>query len=211
MMDEALLRQAVGPDWTVTPAAVDRLSTFSEMVQKWNPAINVVARSTISDLWVRHIVDSAQVFRHASPEQRTWLDLGSGGGFPGIVVAILAKDLIPDLKVILVESDRRKSVFLAEVSRTLNLSTVVKAERVESLPPQGADVISARALSSLPDLCAYAARHLKQSGVCVFLKGATAAAEVAEARKDWHFDLQQAESITDARSSLLLIRGLRHV
>ena len=211
MMDDTLLRQAVGPEWTVTSAAMDRLSTFGEMVLKWNPTINVVARSTIADLWARHIVDSAQVFRYTTPEQRIWLDLGSGGGFPGIVVAVLAYELIPDLKVVLVESDKRKSVFLSEVVRTLNLSATIKAERVESLPDQNADVISARALSPLADLCAYSERHLKPSGICIFLKGANAAVEVAAAQKGWQFELQQAESITDARSSLLLLRGLKHV
>ena len=205
------IERAVGPRFAPSSAVLDRLDQFAQLVAKWNPSINVVAKSTVSSLWERHILDSLQVFRCADSATRTWVDLGSGGGFPGIVVAILAADVLPDLRVSLVESDRRKAVFLSEVIRHLRLSASVHAVRIEDLPAQNADVVSARALAPLAALCGLALRHLRTGGTCAFLKGAQADAEIFEARKIWRFDLDRSESVTDSRSSILFLKGLAHV
>lgn len=203
--------RAVGAEAVASQAVLDRLDQFGLLVEKWNPSINVIAKSTIPTLWDRHILDSLQVFRCARPGIRSWVDLGSGGGFPGIVVAILAADAMPDLHVSLVESDRRKAVFLSVVVRQLRLSATVHAVRIEDLPPQNADVVSARALAPLTLLCGLAFRHLRGDGTCVFLKGAQAENEIAEARKAWRFELDRSESVTDSRSSILILKGLAHV
>ena len=163
------------PAWmNVSRETLDRLFSFCDLVEKWNPAINLISKSGIAEIWNRHIIDSAQLFQQMPDRAREWCDLGSGGGFPGIVLAILAKQLQPNAQVILVESDRRKSVFLAQASRLLDIDVRVKTQRIEELEPQNADVLSARALAPLSDLCGYAYRHLKPDGVAIFPKGAAA-------------------------------------
>lgn len=211
MIDPDLLRRALGRYGPLSERSTSRLHQFSGLVQKWNPSINLVSRSALDDLWHRHILDSIQLFGCAQPEHRLWLDIGSGGGFPGIVIAILAADVLPDLRISLVESDRRKAVFLTEVVRQLGLTVAVYAVRVEELAKQNACVVSARALAPLPALCGYAYAQMAEDGICAFLKGANAEAEIQEARKSWRFDLDQVTSVTDSRSSVLFLRGLKHV
>jgi len=211
MMRRDDIERAIGAQARVSDITLDRLVQFEQLVQKWNPTINIVARSTIGDLWDRHILDSIQLFRCASPDQQSWVDLGSGGGFPGIVVAILAAELMPGMHVSLVESDRRKGVFLGECIRQLGLSAAVHSCRIEDLAPQSASVVSARALAPLHVLCGYAFRHVQPGGICAFLKGASVDAEIADAEKIWRFDLDRVPSVTDSRSSILFLRGLCHV
>lgn len=209
--EEEALQRALGSGRTLSDVGLARLRLFSDLVRKWNPSINIVARSTIEDLWSRHILDSAQLFACARQDHRLWLDIGSGGGFPGIVIAILAAELTPDMKVALVESDKRKCVFLSEALRQMGLSASIHATRIEALSPQEACVVSARALAPLTALCALAAPHLRSDGICAFLKGANSDAEIEEARGVWRFDLDRTVSVTDSRASVLFLRGLRHV
>lgn len=206
MADVAALVDVPEPELqTVT----EQLLAFEALVRKWNPAINVVAKSTVDDLWQRHILDSVQIFQ-LCPPAGLWLDLGSGGGFPGMIVAILARHLRPNLKVRMVESDRRKAVFLKECIRQLGLTADVVSDRIESLPPQGADVVSARALAPLGMLCDFAFQHLSETGVGVFLKGQRSDDEIAEAGRSWKFDLERLQSVTSRDASILVIKGLRH-
>lgn len=209
-MDRDLLQSALGPDRPVSDRLIDQLQSFLALSTKWNAKINLVARSTIDNAWRRHIVDSAQIFVCAEEEHSCWLDIGSGGGFPGIVIAILAEHFLPHLQVHLVESDRRKSVFLTHAGRVLGLGIQVSTCRIEDLPPQKADVVSARALAPLSQLCSYAAPHLGDKGVCAFLKGENAVDEIAQARKDWLFDLDCRASITEPRASVIFLRRLAH-
>lgn len=195
----------------VSRETLDRLSQYVEMIKKWNPAINLVSKSTLPSIWQRHIADSFQLASYIEPRQRIWADLGSGGGLPGLVVAIVAKEVHPDLEVKLVEVDQRKSVFLRTVARDLSLSVQVYSQKIESLSPIGADVISARALAPLSLLCGFARRHLKQDGVCIFPKGVQSDLEVIEARKHWSFSLDEAASITEPQAKLLILRAIEHV
>lgn len=200
------------PDWLdVSRETSEKLSAFCALVARWTPAINLVAKSTAADMWNRHLLDSAQIFSLLPPDATHWADLGSGGGFPGLVVAILAEQTAPALSVTLVESDRRKSVFLTEAARTLALRVKVVTQRIEDVPPLMADVLSARALAPLPVLCGYAARHLAQGGKAIFQKGAAHAEEIAEARKSWSFDLQVHPSKTDAFAVVLEMKAIGHV
>lgn len=210
-MDPAAVQRALGDGYTPSDSCLGKLEQFAALVVKWNPSINIVAKSTIGDLWNRHIIDSVQLFRCLTAEHKSWVDLGSGGGFPGLVIAILASELRPDLHFALVESDRRKCVFLMESIRQLGLSVVVHSCRIEDLAPQSACVVSARALAPLSVLCGYAARHVRPGGVCAFLKGASVETEIDGARKDWDFELDRVDSVTDSRASILFLRGLRHV
>lgn len=187
------------------------LKRFAELVTRWNPRINLVSKSTIPDIWGRHILDSTQVFDLAPEPARSWMDLGSGGGFPGIVVAVLSAQRRPDLRITLVESDQRKAVFLREAIRELGLSAVVRAQRIEQITDQTAEVISARALAALPELLALAAPRLAAGGICLFAKGAHRQQEIDDARRDWNFRVTEVPSLTDPAAAILKITDVHHV
>lgn len=181
---------------------------FVEMLVKWNRAINLVSSATMSDVWVRHIKDSAQLWALADAPWRTWVDIGSGGGLPGIVVSIIAKELTPDHKITLIESDQRKSAFLRSVVRELGLSATVVTARAERVESQDADVLSARALASLSDLLHFANLHLAASGQAIFPKGRSVDAELADARRDWSFDYESHPSSSDPAATVLVVRNV---
>ncbi len=188
-----------------------RLERYAGLLAKWQKTINLVSPATLPQLWVRHMVDSAQVIDHAPRQARTWLDLGSGGGFPGLVCAAIASETHPGLKFDLVEADLRKAAFLRETARQMDLSVGVFSRRIEEMPPQSADVVSARALAPLASLCGYAHRHLSDAGVALFQKGARHAEELETARQGWQMHVTVIPSVTDAEAVLLRIENLTHV
>jgi 16S rRNA (guanine527-N7)-methyltransferase len=194
----------------VSRETMDRLRAFHAIVVKWNSKINLIARSTESDIWTRHIVDSAQIFDLAPSNSQHWADFGSGGGFPGMVVACIAAEKNPDLRVTLVESDQRKCAFLRTASLELGLKPDILTQRIEAIPPLGADVVSARALASLDQLCAFAHRHLSPHGTALFPKGKTADQEIESARQNWQFRLTRIQSKTDESACLLKLEDLTH-
>jgi 16S rRNA (guanine527-N7)-methyltransferase len=184
------------------------LHAFEALVQRWSPAINLVSKGSLSQLWSRHVEDSAQIFAACPKDARTWADLGSGGGFPGIVVAVLAKELKPELRLTLVESDLRKATFLRQAAQALRLDVTVLSSRAETIPPLQADVLSARALAPLSDLLGYAERHLAAGGTAIFPKGAQYAAEILEARKSRSFEFDLHPSLSEADAAILVIRNI---
>lgn len=200
---------AIGPELAVSRETEDRLRRLAALLGKWNPAINLVSKSTIGSAWDRHILDSAQLY----PARRfnNWVDLGSGGGFPGVVIAIIAAELNPDARFTLVEVDQRKATFLRECARELGIAPQIITERIESVVPLGADILSARALASLDLLCGYASRHLGQGGEAVFPKGAGWRAEVEEARRNWTFTLDIVPSQTEPQAVVLKVKEIAHV
>lgn len=193
---------------TVSRETFAALQQLEALVRRWTPAINLVSKTTIPQLWDRHIADSAQVFALCPPSARTWVDLGSGGGFPGIVVAILARELQPSLRVTLVESDLRKATFLRQAAQTLGLNVEVRSERIESLAPMRADVLSARALAPLSELLGFASAHLQPSGVAIFPKGARYQEELSQARAVWDFDVDTLQSLSEGEAAILVIRNI---
>jgi 16S rRNA (guanine527-N7)-methyltransferase len=188
-----------------------QLAAFAALVTRWNPTINLIAASTLPDIETRHISDSAQLLPLAPPGWTHWADLGSGAGFPGIVIAILARDSLPDTRVTLVESDQRKATFLRTAIRTLDLRAQVLATRAEAAPPLQADVLSARALAPLAQLLPLAHRHLTPLGRALFPKGRRAASEIPDARHDWNFTLTEHTSQTDPEGRIFQIEGITHV
>ncbi|MDV4169161.1 16S rRNA (guanine(527)-N(7))-methyltransferase RsmG [Rhodovulum sp. FJ3] len=194
----------------VSRETLERLETYEQLLHKWNPAINLVSKNTLAEAWTRHIADSAQIFSMA-PSAKIWADLGSGGGFPGMVVAILAAELSPDQETVLVESDQRKSVFLRTVARETGVKARVLSERIEQVPALNADVLSARALASLTDLLGFADLHLAQDGVALFPKGENFQMEIDHALETWRFDVQKLQSATDSGAVVLKIKGLSRV
>ncbi len=195
-------------DVRVSRETIQKLEHYADALRKWNPRINLVSKSTIDDLWHRHFVDSAQVLELAPSDAKEWADLGSGGGFPGLVVAIITAETQPDLSMTLVESDRRKSTFLRSVLRETSTKATVISQRIEDIPPLGACVISARALAELPKLLSLSHGHSAKDGVMLFPKGENWRTEVAEAQWKWRFDHQVVKSKTNTKSVILRISGV---
>jgi len=196
------------PGIDVPPEAEARLEILVALVARWTARINLVAPSTLPDIRGRHVADSGQAWAMAPRGARTWADLGAGAGFPGLVVAALAG---PSLRVTLIESDGRKAAFLRAAAREMGLAATVIDQRAETAPPQGADVVSARALAPLPALLPLVLRHLAPGGTALLHKGRGHAAEVEAARAaGWSFDLDAVQSRTDPEARILRLRGIAH-
>ncbi len=187
----------------------ERLEILASLLIKWNPSINLVSKTTLGNLWSRHIHDSAQILKIAEHPMEHWLDIGSGGGFPGLVVAIMAAEAQSPKRVTLIESDKRKCVFLRTVLREAGIDGHVISERIENVTPQGADIISARAVASLNVLLRFLERHLGKNGVGLFLKGANWEKELNVAQESWSFDYETTKSETEPNSIILRIKDLR--
>ncbi len=183
------------------------LDLYAGRLRKWNRAINLVAPSTLPDLRERHFADSAQLYPLIPLAARTLCDLGSGAGFPGLIIAVLAKETRPDLAVTLIESDKRKATFLREIARETGCNAVVSATRIEAYEGK-ADVVSARAVANLSQLFTMAEPILGEGGVALFPKGAQAQVEIDEARTVWDFDVVKHASCVDDAASILEIRQL---
>lgn len=175
-----------------------RLEAFVAALAGWNARINLIAPGELARVWTRHVADSAQLLPLVPTGARRLADLGSGAGFPGLVLAILS-----GIETHLVESDRRKAAFLAEAARLTAAPVQVHAARAEALAPLAADIVTARALAPLPDLLALAAPHLAPGGACLFLKGIRAEAELTAARQRWKMRIERFPSRTDPRATIL--------
>ncbi|PCJ75081.1 MAG: 16S rRNA (guanine(527)-N(7))-methyltransferase RsmG [Rhodobacteraceae bacterium] len=195
----------------VSRETMSRLEAYAALLIKWNPKINLVAKSTIRDIWHRHMADSAQLWPLAPEGVKTWMDIGSGAGFPGLVIGAIAVEKAPDLRVTLVESDRRKSVFLQSAAREMGISVDVITQRIEKLEPKGADVLSARALSSLTQLLEFAEQHRNPAGICLFPKGTRVDSELTEASSCWHMACETFSSMTDPDAVILRIGEFKRV
>ena len=189
----------------VSRETISRLIAYEELLRKWNARINLVAKSTMPDVWHRHFADSAQLFRLARHKTGLWADLGSGAGFPGLVLAIMAREMAPDLRITLVESDQRKCAFLQTVATEVAPATIIIPQRAELVEPLGASVILARALAPLVALLPLAQRHLAKDGECLFLKGATAELELTAGGQIWDKSTEIIPSLTNETGVILRI------
>lgn len=199
------------PEWCqhdVSRETLDDLIAFDTLVQTWSPKINLVSRGDLSDLWGRHIWDSVQLWQNRPSSATLWFDLGSGGGFPGLVLAMLAKHNCPNLKIHLIESDQRKCAFLRTVVRTLDLNAKINAARTDQVTLRDADVISARALAGLPELLEMACPLAKTSTTFLFPKGVRWKSEVQMALEKWRFEYNAHQSHTDKDACLLELRNV---
>ena len=199
------------PGLNVSRETFLRLKEYEKLLFKWNAKINLVSRSTLDNFWNRHVLDSAQFLSSVGEKAGKWVDLGSGGGLPGLVVAILSDEIEPVNKLFLVEADVRKAVFLKTVCRELGLKVEVYNNRIEELPPMSANIVSARALAPLETLCLYAKKHLEKDGVAVFAKGENWKSELVEAQKKWIFSYEAVKSTLHEGSVVLVLRGIKSV
>ncbi len=183
----------------------DQLDRYADFLATWNERFNLVAASTLPDLWERHFLDSAQLLAFMPPAARTVLDMGSGAGFPGLVIAILD----PERAVHLVEATGKKTAFLRHVTEELGLrNTHLHAQRLEDIKDLKADIITARALKPLPELLGLAQPFMRIGSIGLFLKGQKADLELTEAQKCWTFTCQKQQSLSDPSGSVLQITGL---
>jgi len=197
--------------FNVSRETTERLDQYAALLEKWNPAINLVAPSTLKSLWQRHFMDSAQILDLAPKTTRTWVDLGTGGGFPGLIVAILAAEKRPMIRVTCVESDLRKATFLRTVLRETGVDGTVVSKRIEETLPLGADVVSSRALAPLPNLLGLTVRHLAPTGCALLQKGEGYKKEVAEALDKWSFTMEVFPSKTSVNAVTLKLGDIQSV
>jgi 16S rRNA (guanine527-N7)-methyltransferase len=220
-----------GPDdfaaaFNVSRETIERLATYERLLRQWQKAVNLVAASTLEDIWHRHFADSAQLVLLA-PQARTWIDLGSGAGFPGLVVALMGADsgvTFPPARlwgegtarVVLIESNARKCAFLREVVREIGVGARVAVDilstRIETAATQaslqGPDVVSARALAPFGKLIDLAAPLFASSTVGLFLKGRDVAAELEAAKGTWKFNVELAQSRAERDGRVVVVRNL---
>lgn len=206
-----MMNSATQAELDVSRETMERLEKFSEVLTKWNPKINLVSKSTIPELWRRHIQDSLQVFKAISPPHGHWVDIGSGGGLPGLIIAICAAESAGETKVTLIESDQRKCAFLRTAARECDVRVNVLSSRIEQAETQCADVLSARALADLSMLLEFSGRHLAENGVCIFPKGANWKKEVDKALQQWRFEYDAIKSVTEPEAVILRISGATRV
>ena len=200
-----------GWEFDVSRETFARLEVIERLLVKWNPKINLVSKNTLNNLWERHISDSAQIWPLLHDGAKTLVDIGSGGGFPALVLAALIGERSPVLDITMIESDIRKCSFLRTALREMSVKAVVKSQRIESAEPQGADVVTARALADLDQLLGFADRHLKPGGVAIFPKGINWKKEVEAAQESWSFDLETVKSKTQDGAVILKIGEIRRV
>ena len=193
-------------DDRVSRETSDRLAIFVDLLRRWNDRINLVSSTTITDLDRRHLQDSLQLMRYIKPDARHVVDLGTGGGFPGLVIALSRPD--PAMQVTLIEADRRKCAFLRTVLRETATTATVIADRIERVEPQNADIVTARALAPLTTLLGHVRRHAAPSFTALMLKGARWSEEVADAKKSWTFNPTIHKSVTDPKAAILEIGAL---
>ena len=194
----------------VSRETLEDLSTYADLLKKWTGKINLISRQTTDEIWERHILDSLQLSDMA-PKTGDWIDLGSGGGLPGMVIAILSRGAVLDRHVTLVESDQRKCAFLRTATRELALDVTIIPDRIDNIPPLHADILSARALADLTTLLGFAERHMKPDGVALFPKGANWQQEVADARTRWSCDCEPITSKTNPSAAILRIKDIARV
>ena len=196
----------------VSVETLDRLEAYEAVLKRWQRAVNLVAPATLREIWHRHFADSLQLAAYVPEDAGTFADLGSGAGFPGLVLAAhFAGRGRP--RAILVESDQRKAAFLREAARAMEISVDIRSTRIESDANLAAlrcvDFVTARALAPLPRLFSFVHPFLSPGVSCFFLKGRNVAEEIAEARMAWTFELESHPSRTEQNASILVVRAIR--
>ena len=185
-----------------------RLETYADLLKDWNSRHNLVSAGSLADMWRRHFWDSAQLAPLVPTDARTLADLGSGAGFPGLVLAEMLRDR---LAVTLFEATTKKCAFLKEAASAMSLPITIRNQRMESSAHQAFDVVTARACAPLPRLLDYAQNFLGPNSVCLFLKGQNVGSELTEAHKSWSMEARQIPSQSDPSGVIVELKALaRH-
>ena len=196
--------------YNVSCETFQNLETYVALLQEWQQKFNLVSNNSLADVWNRHMADSAQLFKYLNNEVDSVYDLGSGAGFPAMVLAIMAKEKYPHIKFTLMESIAKKTLYLNEVKAKLNLDNVTVINgRSEDLNLPKADVVTARAVASLDKLLNYVFKFTDRQTKLVFPKGKSYQEELEEAKNFWNFKLKVDASQTSQDGVILLLENLR--
>lgn len=196
--------------YNVSRETQQKLTMFVDLLKEWNAKMNLVSKNSLEDVWVRHVLDSLQLIKYIPENAKSLLDIGSGAGFPALVLAIVMQEKIPSAKWQLVESIAKKTVYLNDVKNRLGLNNVqIINSRVENLQVKNVDVITARAVAALDVLCGYAYAMAAKNTKMLFLKGCSYEQEVAAAKQKWLFDLKVYKNQYSEDGVLLEINNLR--
>ncbi|MGH7102948.1 MAG: 16S rRNA (guanine(527)-N(7))-methyltransferase RsmG [Acetobacteraceae bacterium] len=193
-------------DFSLPSSVVQRLDAFAELLALWNSRINLVSRRELPDLWSRHIADSLQLIPLLPPDRSRAIDLGSGAGFPGLILAIAT-----GIPFTLIEGDRRKAAFLAEAARTTGTVVDIRNLEIAHAEVAPAPLVTARALAPLPALLALAEPFVSAGGFALFPKGKKVEAELTAASRQWQMRVEQFPSRTAPAGSLLRVSEIRRV
>jgi 16S rRNA (guanine527-N7)-methyltransferase len=201
-----------GPDEFQNAANVSRetlarVKLFVGLLEDWNQRHNLVSRGSLAEVWRRHVWDSAQLAEFIPASAESLVDLGSGGGFPGVVLALLLRER-PPFRTVLYEATRKKAEFLAAVAERIGVAVEVRNARIEDAPPENFDIVAARACAPLPRLLLYALRFQGPRTRNLFLKGQNVGAELAESYKSWKMKLERYPSRSDPSGTILVVEGL---
>lgn len=190
----------------VSRETLERLRIYEALLRKWQAKINLVGPATLDDAWRRHFLDSAQLFPLLPANAQVVVDLGSGAGFPGLVLAVMG---VPTVH--LIESDLRKAAFLREVARETATPAIVHVKRIEAVTELAADVVTARALAPLRTLLEWASPFIGNKGTALFPKGQNVEQELTDATIYWNMAADRIDSVTDTSGTILRLREIRRV
>ena len=213
MSDQSNAPEPFGPEEFAAKTGVSRetlarLKAYIDLLEEWNQRHNLVSRNSMAEVWRRHVWDSAQLAQYLPAYTKTLADLGSGAGFPGLVLAELLRGRAD---VILYESIRKKADFLEAAAQCMGLSVGIRNARIEAEKHAPVDVVTARALAPVDKLLGYAQQMADRHTICLFLKGQSLGDELTEARKSWKMKALQHPSATDPSGVILEVREFRHV
>jgi 16S rRNA (guanine527-N7)-methyltransferase len=205
--------QAFGPEAFRAAANVsreteERLKGFVALLETWSSRHNLVSRRSLDQVWRRHVWDSAQLLDFVPLSAGSLVDLGSGAGFPGLILALLLRDRC-NFRTVLFEATRKKAEFLDAAADLLGVIVEIRNERIEAAPLEPFDVVTARACAPLPRLLEYASRFQGANTINLFLKGLSVGGELDEAHKIWNTRVQERPSRSDPSGVILLVQGLR--
>ncbi len=194
--------------YNVSRETFEKLKLYHQSLVEWQSRLNLVANSTLENAWERHFEDSAQIFELIPQGAKTLVDIGSGAGFPAMVLAIMANEKLPALKLTLVESINKKTLYLNHVKEITSADVNILNRRIENLKEKKFDVITARAVIALDGLLAYAYPLFRKNTICLFPKGKNFQQELYEAKKNWYFSYDVIPSKTSDESVILVIKTL---
>jgi len=182
----------------------EKLLQYVSLLEKWNNSINLIAPSTVPDIWNRHIEDSLQIIPLLPKEKSNIIDIGSGAGLPGVVISLCSEH-----NVTMVDSDQKKALFLTETRRRLGASYDVFRDRIENIDGQTYDIVTSRACANLTKLLELSENFLEEKSYCLFHKGKNYSKEIEDAEKKWSFALEVIPSITDNEAAILKLTNIQ--
>lgn len=195
--------------YDVSRETYSKLELYCQALIEWQEKINLISKNSLQDVWNRHFADSAQLFNLIPKNARTIIDIGSGAGFPGMVLAIISNKKTPYLKTTLVESIKKKTLYLNHVKELVGVRNLeIINGRAELIKNKKFDVVTSRAVTALQGLLTYADNLLNKNGICIFPKGANYQKEIDEAKKFWKFSLDVIQSTTSEEGKILIISNL---